>query len=138
MKYAPLLLLCFLFACSPQKRLNRLIAKHPELVTHDTIVVNDTIMVDRVEAHTVEILMPGDTLYVDRDRLHVKVVKMPGDSIYVQGICDADTIYREVKVPCDTVQPVKEVQVTGWKMWALVFVLAFVAFMLALDKMFRK
>jgi hypothetical protein len=36
-------LIALLFSCSPQKRLNRLVKKHPELVKIDTITVRDTI-----------------------------------------------------------------------------------------------
>ena len=43
MKLIFVILIALLFSCSPQKRLNRLIKKYPELVKTDTIVVRDTI-----------------------------------------------------------------------------------------------
>lgn len=106
-----------------QDKLDRLIENNPGLLTHDTIVVTDTVYLEGVEADTVQVLLPGDTLYIDRDRLHVKVVKMPGDSVYVQAVCDSIFVPYEVRVPCSTVQPVKEVQVVPWWLWLMMVAL---------------
>jgi hypothetical protein len=54
MKYIiPILFL--LLSCTPQKRFNRLITKHPYLLTIDTVVIHDTIhiVVPEVDVDTV-------------------------------------------------------------------------------------
>lgn len=92
MKY--LIPLVFLIvACSPVKRFNRLIEKHPYLLTIDSVTIHDTIRVVVPEVHVdtfvkVEALL--DTVYLEKDQLKVKVW-MKGDNVYIQGQCD--TVY---------------------------------------------
>jgi hypothetical protein len=40
-------------ACSPQKRINRITAKHPHLVQKDTVWITDTIIVEGVRYDTI-------------------------------------------------------------------------------------
>lgn len=122
-----LLLVALLASCSAEKRLNRLLKNNPEFTRQDTITVRDTVYFDRVEAHTVEVLVPGDTMYLDTGRLHVKVVKMPGERVYVQGICDADTVTVEKQVVVDRILPTKTIHKAPWYLWALVVALAGIA-----------
>ncbi len=53
---ATILALCvlsFIGSCSPQKRINRITAKHPHLVQKDTIWITDTIIVEGVRYDTI-------------------------------------------------------------------------------------
>jgi hypothetical protein len=92
MKY--LIPLVFLIvACSPKARFTRLIEKHPELLTVDSVTIHDTVRVVVPEVHVdtfvkVEALL--DTVYLEKDQLKVKVW-MKGDNVYIQGKCD--TVY---------------------------------------------
>ena len=64
------LLLCA--ACSPSKRLARLLERHPELKKPDTVVVQDTVAVPGENADTsVPVARIPDTLVVEKGRLQV-------------------------------------------------------------------
>lgn len=113
-----LLIALFALACSPEKKLARLVAKHPELVKTDTLTIRDTVYFDRVEQHVTDVFIVGDTVRIDTGRLHVRVVRLPGDSVFVSGVCDTDTVFTEIKVPCDTISPTKEVKYIPWWIYA--------------------
>lgn len=125
-----LLIALFALACSPEKRLNRFLERHPEFARRDTITVVDTAYFDRVEQHVVEVLIPGDTLRIDTGRLHVRVVKLPGERVYVQGVCDADTVVVTKDVIVDRVLPTKTVHRLAWWQWLLLALVLSVAFIL--------
>ena len=109
MKFIALLALLLLFACSPKTRFTRLIEKHPELLTMDSVEVIDTvrITVPKVEHDTVftnhfftEIRK--DTLVIQKDRLTIEIYHDTiHDSVYVRGICDTITVEKiiERKIP---------------------------------------
>ena len=109
MKFIALLALLLLFACSPKTRFTRLIEKHPELLTIDSVSVIDTVrvIVPKVEHDTVfsnhfftEIRK--DTLVIQKDRLTIEIYHDTiHDSIYVSGKCDTLTIEKiiERKIP---------------------------------------
>ena len=109
MKFISLLALLLLFACSPKTRFTRLIEKHPELLTIDSVKVIDTvrITVPKVEHDTVfsnhfftEIRK--DTLVIQKDRLTIEIYHDTiHDSVYVSGKCDTITIEKiiERKIP---------------------------------------
>ena len=119
MKILFVILLAFLFSCSPQKRLNRLIKKHPELVKVDTIVVRDTIRdtinvtTELVKIDTIFSLKEiHDTITITKDNLTIRYYHDTiHDNVYISGECD--TIWIEVpfekiveyKVPCDKWSP---------------------------------
>ena len=80
-------------ACSHQKRFTRLVTKHPELLTTDTLVVKDTIrvIVPEVKVDTVvKINDLLDTIFIEKEQLKVKVW-MKGDDVFIEGKCD--TVY---------------------------------------------
>lgn len=93
----------FLASCSPQRRFNRLIKKHPELIQTDTITRIDTVVVTvpRVQHDTsfIETAL-HDTVYIEKDRLSVKLWKVY-DTIHVDAECDTVTVteYIETKIP---------------------------------------
>lgn len=80
-------------ACSPQTRFTRLVTKHPELLTTDSVTIHDTIrvVVPEVKVDTVvkvnELL---DTVFIEKEQLKVKVW-MKGDDVFIEGKCD--TVY---------------------------------------------
>jgi len=51
-KLIPILLI-ILASCSPQKRINRIVKKHPELLVADTIRVIDTLVIEAVHFDTI-------------------------------------------------------------------------------------
>jgi len=69
--YFILLTLSFLlFSCSPQKRLHRLVKKHPELTRVDTIKIQDTIIVPGIKTDTVfSSSLLNDTVTITKENL---------------------------------------------------------------------
>lgn len=116
-----------LVACSPQKRLQRLLDKHPEFTRTDTITVTDTLI---VKGDTAWRLLPfhvHDTIRIDTGRLHVRVVRLPGDTVRINASCDTDTVIREIRVPVDRIVPCPQGykgKVAGW--WRVSAVILFV------------
>lgn len=104
-KIALLLTLTTLFSCSPQKRLNRLVRKHPELIQVDTLIIRDTVKISipsvKIDTFTtIQELKTFDTIYFDRDFVHVKVWEQ-NDTVFVSAKTDPiyKTVYRDLKIP---------------------------------------
>ena len=98
-----IILICLIVGCSPQKRLNRLLTKYPNLTEQDTIVVRDTIMVERYIHDTTTVLEFHDTTTViNNERV---ILKYFHDTLtkeihhYVE--CKGDTVYMEKLVPIE-------------------------------------
>ena len=92
-----------IIACSPQKRLNRLLTKYPILTEKDTIVVRDTIMIEKYVYDTTTVLEFHDTTTViNNERV---ILKYFHDTLtkeihhYVE--CKEDTVYVEKLVPIE-------------------------------------
>ena len=137
-KFFPILILLFLISCSPQQRFHRLIEKHPELLTTDTIYIHDTvkIIVPKVEYDTIinehfftEITR--DTLVIQKDRLRVEIFHdTVQKNVYINGKCDTITITEIVERKI----PVKYYEKTPfWKKvlnWFILIVLLYGAYRL--------
>jgi len=136
-------------SCTPQKRLDRLVKKHPHLSRIDTVKVTDTltVMVPGIRADT-NMTKPTflaalkDTIILQREQLTVKIYEYR-DSVFIEGSCDTvyKTVIREVKVPYPTMTPnsATHTQKLTW-FERLVLVAMFVVLMLAafaLKKAFR-
>jgi len=101
--FVKIILICLIVSCSPQKRLNRLLTRYPNLTEQDTIVVRDTIMVEKYVHDTTTILEFHDTTTViNNERV---VLKYFHDTLtkeihhYVE--CKGDTVYMEKLVPIE-------------------------------------
>jgi len=102
-----ILLVSSFTACSPQRRLQRLVAHHPELLAADTLLVHDTLVMAAIVADTsIPLTRLTDTVVIARDKLEIKLVKIR-DTIHVTGTCKADTIVRELRVPVEKIKLVK-------------------------------
>ena len=140
--------IALLFACSPQKRLNRLVKKHPELVKTDTITVKDTIR-DTINVTTELVKLDTifslneihDTITITKDNLTIRYYHDTiHDSIYISGQCD--TIFVKVpyekiveyKVPCDKVIVKKGID---WWYWILL-IIPILGFLYVLRELIRK
>ncbi len=97
-----LFLFVFLFSCSPQKRLNKLILKHPELVQTDTIQVKETIIIPGLQIDTQFVTKPTDTVVIEKEKLHT-VIYRKYDTLIVHQVLQPDTIFVEKKIPVDKV-----------------------------------
>jgi len=94
--------LIIIVACSPQKRLNRLIGKHPELVQKDTIHISDTVVVPAITADTIWHSKPNDTLYLYNNKLQIQVIRHY-DTIMVKANVKPDTIVIKHNIPVEKV-----------------------------------
>lgn len=106
-------------SCDPNKKLTRLLTKHPEL--RDTVTIYDTVwaVVEYVKADSVFVPVEGDTVYIERDRLRVKYVDVPGPTVYIEGECLEDTVYVPVRYDVPVIQPTEKVEVIPWWVYAL-------------------
>ena len=103
------ILLLGMFACTPQRRFNRLIEKHPHLLTTDTIYIHDTveILVPKIEYDTIYsehffTEITRDTLVIQKDRLRVEIYHDTiKKNVYIRGECDTITVTKivERKIP---------------------------------------
>jgi len=106
-KTISLLLLLLLSSCSPQHRLTRLIALHPELKVPDTIVIRDSLIVPQVRVDTMlDIKTILDTVIIQKDRLQIKLSRIH-DTLFVSGKCKGDTVYITRKIPVEKIKIVK-------------------------------
>jgi adenosylcobinamide amidohydrolase len=107
-------MVAFLFSCSPEKRLSRLIRKYPQLVDSDTIKRLDTVIVNGTQHDTIfRSSITKDTVVIRENNLTVKYYN-DGKTTYLKGVCDTIKIIREVPFIVNTVSPIKEVHVMRW------------------------
>ncbi|MDD2635757.1 MAG: hypothetical protein PHW82_09690, partial [Bacteroidales bacterium] len=93
-------------SCTPQKRLNRLVALHPELVQTDTIRIRDTTIIPETRIDTsFNQDRLKDTVIITKEKLTVKIHQV------------LDTVYVEAEREADTVVVVKEVAVERVVTW---------------------
>jgi hypothetical protein len=94
-----------LVACSPQKRMNRLINKFPNLVQLDTIKIVDTVIVPTIEHDTTTIFKVSthDTV-INSEKVFLKYFyDTLTREIHHEYICFGDTIIQEKIVPIEKV-----------------------------------
>ena len=91
------ILLLLLVSCTPQKRLNRLITKHPNLIQLDTLIVRDTIVVNSYNYDTVTTFKYSDTtIIVNTEKVLAKYYfDTLRQEIWHQIECKEDTIFYE-------------------------------------------
>jgi len=113
----------FVVGCSPQKRLDRLIQRHPELVKIDTTIVHDTTIIETTQKDTVFkdttfFKLLRDTIVINNDRLTIRQYHSR-DSIFIEGECKGDTLYKEIPVPYQTVKAVTEERTPSYIKWLI-------------------
>lgn len=85
-------------ACSPQKRLNRIIRNHPELIKSDTIYKQDTTVVNGVAHDTIfKTQITKDTVTIVDKQLTIKYYN-DGKTTYLKGKCDTVWVVKEIPV----------------------------------------
>lgn len=90
------LLIFLLFSCTPEKRLQKLIEKHPGLVkTEIDTVYTESVAVDTFFKYTTI----KDTVIVHKDKLTMKYFYNNTDStVFLSGLCDKDTVIVEKQI----------------------------------------
>ena len=131
--------LILITACSPQARLTRLLARHPELTLSDTLTIRDTIIVMPIEADTVISLAElRDTVYLRNEQLEI-ALQSTANTLFVKGECKADTVYRTHRITVERIKVIKPDRLDAFiaKIPWLVVGLIVVAVLIALV-LFRK
>lgn len=100
-----ILIICFLISCTPQKRLNRLVRKYPQLTQLDTIRIIDTIVIDNFNYDTIETVNYHDTtIIVNNERIEARYFyDTLRQEIYHEITCKSDTIIQDRFIPIETV-----------------------------------
>jgi len=102
-----LFLLLLLSSCSPQYRLKRLIALHPELKIPDTLFIRDSVIIPQVQVDTMlDLKTIQDTVIIQKDRLQIKLSRIH-DTLFLTGKCKGDTVYITRKIPVEKIKIVK-------------------------------
>ncbi len=109
----------FLTGCTPQKRLNYLLERHPYLKQTETIIVHDTIR-DTIEVKTPGVEIPStplnlfelkDTVYIDTNQLHIKLwTNATMDTVFVEGKCDTVIVSVPLEIPVAIPVDVEKIQ----------------------------
>ena len=103
MKWAvKLTLMLLLTSCSAQWHLKKAVQKDPLILQKDTLIVNDTVVVQPVAITDTVTLKQHDTIVVEKDRLKVQLVRV-NDTITIDAVCDSDTIISVVEVPYEKI-----------------------------------
>lgn len=99
------ILILLLVSCSPQKRLNRLITKNPDLIQLDTLIVRDTIVVNSYNYDTVTTFKYSDTtIIVNTEKVLARYYyDTLRQEIWHEIECKEDTIFYEKLVPVEKV-----------------------------------
>ena len=93
----------FLLYCSPQKRLNRLVALNPELVQTDTIHIRDTTIIRETRIDTsFNQNQLTDTVIITKEKLTVKIHQILA-TVYVEAEHAADTVVVDKEVVVEKV-----------------------------------
>ena len=128
----------FFIGCSPQKKLNRLISKHPELLQRDTLVVRDTIVIHDYTVDTITSFKFHDSVTViDNSKVILKYFyDTITREIHHEVECLGKEIITETLVPYDKIV----IQELSWwqKYGSIVLILSFLLLFLILVKRFGK
>lgn len=146
MKYLPILLILFV-SCSPQKRIQRLTEKHPELIPVKEKVIQKDSTVYKETVREVPVFIEGDTTYIDvpidcpdqdvadfeTSRLRQQI-KILNNRLQTVTTYKADTVFIPVKdtesvnrsdTSTKTIQPVKYIpklyKIALWACIGLIF-----------------
>lgn len=103
-----------LTACSPQRRLERLVRRHPELKTTDTISIRDTVCVPGETLDTVIMgsaildagCMMSDPVHLEKGRLQILLRKVH-DTLYIRGKCKPDTVVIRRNIPVEKIRIIR-------------------------------
>lgn len=121
------------FSCSPCKRVQKRILKHPECFKMDTVSIKDTFITERVKSDTIlSVFELKDTVEIVKENLKVKAIWLK-DSIYISGECKTDTLIRIRKQTRKIFIPHKK---TFWEKINNYFL--YIALLLIAFKLFKK
>jgi len=102
MKYLVFLCLCCAMSCSPQKKLDRLVKKYPELLFTDSIHYNytliDTVVLKALMIDTFFVSKELDSFFVFNENLSSLIIRKQ-DTLFVKTSFTPDTVYINKTIP---------------------------------------
>jgi hypothetical protein len=101
-KLCLLLLFMGFVACSPQRRLNRLVRKHPELISKDTVRIIDTIRIPSIQLDTTIETKPVDTVYLEKERLQLQIIRHY-DTLKIHSLVKPEKIIIKKEIPVEKI-----------------------------------
>ena len=127
MNFKNLILFTFSFlllaSCTPQKRLHRLLTKHPELTQLDTLIIQDTIITPGVNIDTIfHSSVLKDTITITKENLQIKLIQI-NDTIYLDAVVEPDTVIISKEIIVDRIIHTKPVK--WWLRYWWVFLIVF-------------
>ena len=131
MKLLPYILAIALLSCSPAKRLQKLVKKHPHLIQNDTVKVIDTILIPTIQIDTTTIFIPHKTVEVinnEKVRLQYRYDTITRE-IYHEVECKGDTLVREILVPVEKYNITNDYSFVKWIVVLLIFGMGLVVFL---------
>ena len=132
-----------LTSCSAERRLQRLLARHPQLNDTTVITVVDTVVVPGETIFKPVVLRTTDTVTVESERQSVRIVRIPTGSP-----CDTATIRADIlaRVMPDTMVVTRSVEVarvvpcppgekvaSWWRTAAIILALLILAYLAGLS-----
>ena len=116
-------LLINLTACGAQKRLNRIIEKHPELSIENKVTITDTLWLTNTQIDTI-FSASVDSIFISNDSIQIKYIKVK-DKIYLSGKTVFKPVIRErivnLKSPVVTVvDPITKERLSKWRRMCLI------------------
>jgi len=132
------LLILFLSSCSPQKRLQRLLKKNPQLIELDTIRVIDTVIIDNYTYDTItNIHLHDSTTVINNEKVILKYFyDTLTREIWHEVECIGDTVIKEMVVQ---VEKVVYKQLTWWEQYrTIILILSLIVGVLIVLKKFGK
>jgi len=133
-----LITLISLTSCSPQARLQRLIAHHPELTTVDSLHIKDTVIVPGLKLDTAFVFTTKtDSVILHKDKLQV-VIKKVHDTLLVEAAIKPDTIYINKEIAVSKIKIIKQSFLTTLKPilpWLVIGLIAVVILILAVSRL---
>ena len=118
-----------LFSCSPQKRLNRLVKKHPSLVQLDTIKIIDTVIIPTIQHDTTTVFKVSthDTV-INNEKVFLKYFyDTLTREIHHEYICFGDTIIQEKIIP---IEKIVYKELKWWEKYQSLIYIFLIAFVL--------
>lgn len=122
-KNTTLLLLCsLLVCCTPQKRLQRLVKRHPYLINTDTIIQQEEIIIESSQVDTFLDIRTfhNDTTIIIENNQVIQTIKVRDSLVFVECEQKTDTVYTEKVIIKDNAAiQNKHADLYKWSAWIL-------------------
>jgi hypothetical protein len=115
-KFLTFILIVVLTSCTPQKRLQRLLEKHPELTVNDTIFIRDTIIIPSYRTDTTTLLVHHTTTEVinnERVRLVYRYDTLTNEIHHEVECKEVATVYERA-IPIERIVNTNDVWSYVW------------------------